>query len=111
MEIDDGFQVMFEAGIDPVVKYGPVGFDRGSGGVPQLYFIDGQADVVETQGREPGGILVGIFYGLAKDLAEPVADIDAADHGETVGGGCAGEGGVRCGGIGSRGRGLPGQSR
>jgi len=92
MEVDNGFEVMFEACVDALVENRPVGFDRCAGTVPQFHFVDRQPNVVKADGGEPGGVLVIIFDWVAfADLTQPVADIDAADDGEAVGGGGAGE--------------------
>jgi len=79
MEIDNGLEVMFDARIDALVEDGPVGFDRCAGAVPEFDFVNGQADVVKAHCGEPGSVLVVILNGVAiADLAEPVADVDAA---------------------------------
>lgn len=98
MEVDNGPEVMFDAGIDALVEDGPVGFDGRAGAVPEFDFVNGQADIVKAHRGEPGGVLIVILNGVAiADLAEPVADIDAAQDGEAIGRGGAGEGAGRFG--------------
>lgn len=108
MEVDDGPEVMFDAGIDALVEDGPVGFNGRPGAVPEVDLVNGQPDIVKAQRGKPGGVLVVILNGVAiADLAEPVADVDAAQHGEAVGRSSAGEGGGGPGLTGrSRGSGL-----
>jgi len=93
MEVDNCPEMMFDAGIDALVEDGPVGFDGRPGAVPEFDFVNGQPDIVKAHRGEPGGVLVVIPDGVAiADLAEPVADVDAAQDGEAIGRGGAGEG-------------------